>query len=59
MSEWVTITGPHAFCEGCDWTVHGDVMGARALALAARRHVEATGHVVRIERGQSRYAEPT
>ncbi len=55
--RWVTVTGPHAFCEGCPWTLHGDA-GPRRLASAARWHAKDTGHRVRIERGQSRYVVP-
>jgi len=53
-SGWFTITGPHAFCEGCAWGMNGD-NNAKRLASAARFHAKDTGHRVRIERGQARY----
>ncbi len=57
-TQWFAITGPHAFCEGCKWTLHGDTIGPRQLASAARFHARDAGHRVRIERGQARYIEP-
>lgn len=59
-AKWVTITGPHAFCQGCIWVLHGDdpSVGPKRLMSAARAHAKSSGHRVRIERGQSRYVDP-
>jgi hypothetical protein len=52
LGKWVTVTGPHAFCDGCPWHMHGD-NDAKRLMSAARFHVRDTGHVIQIQRGQS------
>jgi hypothetical protein len=52
--RWVTITGPLAWCSRCGWAqpCDGDRSNRRAIA-AARRHADATGHSVIVERGQT------
>lgn len=49
--KWITIQGPHAFCEDCDWFYPGDEK-SRSLIRIARNHSEENEHTVQIQRGQ-------
>lgn len=61
-TNWVTITGPMAWCETCPlegFVYHGDSdSDDRKTIREAKKHAQETGHEVFLQRGQSSRVAP-